>query len=415
LGIFKVSLISAKVRHRFYLILNFGTLKSTNYIQLILAYFFISVLLAVAYIWLIHFYVKGWLKTPHQTTKSSLGEYVGVSVIISVRNEEANIKACIESILRQDYPSSYYELIVVNDFSTDNTLKVLAGFGNQIKVYKLSEYLSSEAKFTANKKKAITLAVNEAKYDIILCGDGDCTYGERWISSMMQYHRKYHKKFISGPVDYIDARGFWKNFLLMDLVSMIGVTAGSIGQKKPVMASGANMLFEKKSFLSLGGYEGNDNIASGDDVFLMQKIFLEDNKAIGFVKNAEAFAYTQAPESFAEFINQRIRWTSKSGNMIDFRVKVVLLLNYLFYLTCFFNLFVLPWVDISFLGIGLLLLALKILIDILFFSNILAFYNKSFLLKWILPMEILHIIYVSFMGVLAIFGSYTWKGRNVKK
>jgi len=395
--------------------LNFTTLKSTNYIQLILAYFFISILLALAYIWLIHFYVKGWLKTPNQNTKKELGVYLGISVVISVRNEEANIKACIESILKQDYPKSTFELIVVNDFSTDNTLEVLAGFGDQIKVYKLSEHLASEAKFTANKKKAITLAVKEAKYDLILCGDGDCVYGERWISSMMQYYHKYHKKFISGPVDYYDTKGFWKNFLLMDLVAMIGVTAGSIGQKKPVMASGANMLFEKKSFLELGGYTGNENIASGDDVFLMQKIFLNDSNAVGFVKNADAFARTQSPASFSEFLNQRIRWTSKSGNMMDFRVKAILVFNYLFYLSCFTSLFILPWFDLLFLAFGCLLLALKILIDILFFGNILAFYNKSSLLKWIVPMEIIHIIYVSFMGVLAIFGSYTWKGRNVKK
>jgi len=408
-------LISAKVRFRIYLILNFTTLKSTNYIQLILAYFFISILLALAYIWLIHFYVKGWLKTPNQNTKKELGVYLGISVVISVRNEEANIKACIESILKQDYPKSTFELIVVNDFSTDNTLEVLAGFGDQIKVYKLSEHLASEAKFTANKKKAITLAVKEAKYDLILCGDGDCVYGERWISSMMQYYHKYHKKFISGPVDYYDTKGFWKNFLLMDLVAMIGVTAGSIGQKKPVMASGANMLFEKKSFLELGGYTGNENIASGDDVFLMQKIFLNDSNAVGFVKNADAFARTQSPASFSEFLNQRIRWTSKSGNMMDFRVKAILVFNYLFYLSCFTSLFILPWFDLLFLAFGCLLLALKILIDILFFGNILAFYNKSSLLKWIVPMEIIHLIYVSFMGVLAIFGSYTWKGRNVKK
>lgn len=408
-------MISAKVRHRIYLILNFSTLKSTNYIQLIFAYFFLTILLALAYIWLIHFYVKGWLKTPHQNTKADLGEQKGISVVISVRNEESYIKACIESILNQNYPKSNFELIVVNDFSTDNTLKVLAEFGDQIKVYKLSEHLGSEAKLTANKKKAITLAVNEAQYDLILCGDGDCTYGEKWISSMVQYHHKYHKKFMSGPVDYFDTKGLWKNFLLMDLVAMIGVTAGSIGQKKPVMASGANMLFEKKTFLALGGYSGNETIASGDDVFLMQKIFLQDNRAIGFVKNVDAFAKTQSPASFSEFLNQRIRWTSKSANMIDNRVKAILLFNYLFYLSCFMNLFILPWVDLIFLGFGLILLALKILIDILFFGNILAFYNKSALLKWILPMEILHIIYVSFMGVLAIFGSYTWKGRNVKK
>lgn len=359
--------------------------------------------------------MKGWLKTPHQNTKKELGLTKGVTVVVSVRNEEKNIQACLESILAQEYPKDKLEIIVVNDFSTDKTLKVLETFKDAIRVFKLSEVLPPENASLANKKKAISLAVNHAKFDLILCADGDCIYPKQWITSMVQYHHKYNKKFVSGPVDYFEASGFWNNFLLMDLVAMIGVTAGSIGQKKPVMASGANMLFEKDAFLEVNGYEGNDNIASGDDVFLMQKIFLRDKKSIGFVKNSSAIAKTKAPETFKEFLNQRIRWTSKSSNMVDNQVKLVLIFNYLFYISCFLTLFVLPWFDLTFLAFGILFFLLKVLIDILFFGNVLAFYNKSSLLKWIIPMEIIHIIYVSFMGVLAIFGTYTWKGRTVKK
>ncbi len=359
--------------------------------------------------------MKGWLKTPHQNTKKALGECCGVTVVVSIRNEEANINACLESILNQDYPKDKVEIIVVNDFSTDSTLELLEKFGDKIRLFNLSAVLPPENAQLANKKKAITLAVDKAKYQLILCADGDCVYGDKWIASMVQYQHKYQKKFISGPVDYIDSSGFWKQFLLMDLVAMIGTTAGSIGQKKPVMASGANMLFRKDAFIEVNGYEGNEGIASGDDVFLMQKIYLQDAKSIGFVKNSAAFARTHAPKTFTEFLNQRIRWTSKSNNMVDPKVKLVLLFNYLFYLTCFVNLFVLPWFHLSYLAFGALMFLLKILIDTLFFGNLLAFYNKSSLLKWIVPMEIIHIIYVSFMGVLAIFGSYTWKGRTVKK
>ena len=196
---------------------------------------------------------------------------------------------------------------------------------------------------------------------------------------------------------------------------MIGVTAGSIGQKKPVMASGANMLFEKEAFIEVGGYEGNEKIASGDDVFLMQKIFLKNNKSVGFVKNTEAFASTFAPQTFKEFLNQRIRWTSKSNNLVDNNVRLVLMFNYLFYIATFLSLFVLPWWHLSYLAFGLILFSLKILIDLLFFGNILAFYNKTYLLKWIVMMELLHIIYVSLLGFLAVFGTYKWKGRTIKK
>lgn len=136
---------------------------------------------------------------------------------------------------------------------------------------------------------------------------------------------------------------------------------------------------------------------------------------MGFVKNTEAIAFTIAPHTFSEFLNQRIRWTSKSTNMIDIKVKVVLVFNYLFYLALFLNFFVLPFFNIAFLVFGVVMMVFKLIIDTLFFTNILAFFNKSKLLKWMFPIEILHIIYVSVMGILALVGTYNWKGRTVKK
>jgi cellulose synthase/poly-beta-1,6-N-acetylglucosamine synthase-like glycosyltransferase len=147
----------------------------------------------------------------------------------------------------------------------------------------------------------------------------------------------------------------------------------------------------------------------------MQKIFIQDQKTIGFVKNKQAISKTAAPKSFREFLNQRIRWTSKSARMIDPKVKAVLTFNYLFYLCCFMNLFVLPLVDISFLFIGILMLALKMVIDTLFFSNMLAFFDRKDLFNYMLPIQLMHITYVSLLGVLAIFGNYTWKGRRINR
>ncbi len=359
--------------------------------------------------------MKGWLKTPHQNTKKDVPDTIGVSVVVAVRNESKSMRKCVESILNQKYAQDLVEVFVVDDFSTDDTLNILKEYENRIQLIELKNILPADRAHHANKKQAISYAVEQAKFPLILCGDGDCIYGELWIKSMMQYYGKYAKRFISGPVDYFESNTWWSKFLTMDLVSMIGVTAGSIGQKRPVMASGANMLFEKAVFKEVNGYQGNDHVASGDDVFLMQKIFLRDDKAIGFVKNRKAFAFTHPPESFKEFLNQRIRWTSKSGQLADKQVKGVLILNYLFYLICFISLFVLPWFNWVYLFLGLIVLGLKILIDVLFFKNILAFYNKSHLLKLIFPIELLHIVYVSLMGVLAIFGQYSWKGRQIKK
>lgn len=364
---------------------------------------------------LILFYTKGWLKTPNQNVKSYFPSTQGLTVIVVIRNEEAHIKACIQSILAQSYDSDWVEIIVVDDFSTDSSVSIVEKFKEEVKLIRLADTLGPEFASLANKKRGITQAVEQAKYDLILCGDGDCVYSPNWIKSMMQYYGKYHKQFFSAPVEFQRGDSIWRKFLDMDQLAMIGVTAGSIGQKKPVMASGANMFFVKQTFYEVGGYEDNKDVASGDDVFLMQKIFLRDQKAIGFVKNKQAIAQTAAPQSFREFLNQRIRWTSKSARMIDPKVKAVLIFNYLFYLSCFLNLFVLPLVDISFLFMGILMLALKMIIDTLFFSNMLAFFDRKDLFNYMLPIQLIHITYVSLLGVLAIFGNYTWKGRRINR
>jgi poly-beta-1,6-N-acetyl-D-glucosamine synthase len=376
--------------------------------------FLASFLFAWAYFILIYYYLKGWLKTPsHNTRKHDLPNS-RATIVVSVRNEEKNVVNCLKSILAQKIPASYYEIIVVNDFSTDNTLAEVAKVeASNLSVYRLRDHLAPEYAQIPNKKRAITLAVSKSKYDVIITADGDCIYPEYWLLSMLQYYDRTKRKLITAPVDYVHKEGFWHKFLMMDLAAMIGVTAGSIAQSKPVMSNGANMLFEKEAFIKVNGYEGNEHIPSGDDIFLLQKINKYYKDAIGFIKNDSAMAATQPPANFSEFLQQRIRWTSKSTKMMDGKVKAVLVLNYMFYLLSFSTLFILPFYDIVLLGAGLIILTLKTLVDFIFFSNILAFYNKTKLLKWLIVIEFLHITYVTFMGVLALFGTYKWKGRKV--
>lgn len=374
----------------------------------------ISFVFSLGYFALIYYYLKGWLKTPSHNTRKNEMPNSRATIIVPVRNEAKNIRACIESILAQKLPSKFYEIIVVNDFSTDQTASIVSKFEKEnIKLLHLKDFFSDEYATIPNKKRAISLAIEHAKFDVIITVDGDCTYPPFWLISMLQYYDRTRRKLITAPVDYYAKSNFWNYFLTMDLISLIGVTAGSIAQAKPVMANGANMLFEKDAFIAVNGYEGNEHIPSGDDIFLLQKINNKYKNAIGFIKNSNAIATTHTPDSFEEFVQQRIRWTSKSSKMIDVKVKVELVLQYLFFLFTFACLFILPFVNIKFLGAGLLMLGLKILVDSIFFTNLLSFYNKSYLIKWLLPIELLHIIYVSGMGMLTIVGSYKWKGRKV--
>lgn len=179
------------------------------------------------------------------------------------------------------------------------------------------------------------------------------------------------------------------------------------------MCNGANLAYEKKAFLEVGGFTGIDNIASGDDMLLMHKIFERHPDRVNFLKSPDAIVKTRPAQSLNEFLNQRIRWASKADKYSDKKITAVLLLVY------FFN----AW--ILFLGIltifypSLLywltgLLAAKTIVELFFLYPVAGFFKKEKLLWWFPLAQPFHILYTIIAGWLGKFGSYKWKDRKVK-
>ena len=110
-----------------------------------------------------------------------------VTVVVPVRNEECKIGNCIRCVLEQNYPMQLLEILVVNDFSSDETLQVVKHFEPQIELIDLKEVLPEDFRNKANKKTAIKLAIEKAKGDLIVTTDGDCEMGKNWIRSLVYY------------------------------------------------------------------------------------------------------------------------------------------------------------------------------------------------------------------------------------
>ena len=355
-------------------------------------------------------YDKNWLKTEKFTVNKNMKPSLKVSIIVSARNEEKNIAKCLNSLINQNYESNDFEIIVIDDFSEDRTVEIVLEF-KKVRLLKLNDNLEANYKNIANKKRAISLGVKNSKNEIIITVDADCFYKKDWLNYFAQYYLKHKSKMITAPVAFVSKNTFISDFLELDLISLMGITAATIKDNKPTMVNGANLLFEKKVFLEVEAYKGNENIASGDDVFLMQKIHAKYNSSISFLKSREAIAFTNAPFTFKEFLNQRIRWTSKSVVFADFHVKLSLLLNYLFYFSLFSNLFILSFFSLKFLIFGVLIFLLKYFIDRRFFKSLFLFFNTQNF-KTLLLIELLHIVYIFMLGLFSIYGKYSWKGRK---
>ena len=376
--------------------------------------FTVALLLTLAYCLLILFYLKHFIRLKHFKPGKKLKPYNRFSIIIPARDEEANIENCVRSIVQNDYPSNLFEIIVVDDFSTDNTLaiiKKLQQLFSNIRLIQLENI--HEAIVNSYKKKAIETAIRQAAYEWIVTTDADCLVPIKWLSLFDTYIQSSNTVFVAAPVKFINTNSFISIFQSLDFISLQGITAASVSAGFHSMCNGANLAYSKNAFFAVDGFKGVDDIASGDDMLLMHKIKQQYPSQIGYLFHPKAVVETLPITGWKSFINQRIRWASKARSYKDKRVFTVLLLVY------FFNLCLLLLLLLSIFHAGLLvwwfyLLLAKTVCEMAFMYTVSKFFKDQKLLWWFPFMQPLHIIYTVVSGFLGSFGSYQWKGRTVK-
>ncbi len=380
-----------------------------------------SLLLLLPYAALIIYYRQSWLELkPYNYEKEPQKNSTFISVIIAARNEEKNIGACIDSIMKQTYPADLFEVIVADDHSTDSTAAIVTSYSQtNIRLIKLSDFTNNE-NLNSYKKKAIETAISLAKGNLIVTTDADCMVPPEWLKTIASYYENTGSVFIAAPVAYIDSlrsgtvfKKLLKIFQSLDFMTLQGITGASVYKKIHGMCNGANLAYEKKTFQEVGGFKGIDNIASGDDMLLMHKIQKVYPGKIAYLKSNNVIVQTQPAETIKEFINQRIRWASKADRYPDIKITTVLFLVYFFNAwICFmavYSIFHLQAFCIFFL-----ILIAKVIVELFFLYPVAGFFKKQKLLWWFIPFEPLHIIYILIAGWLGKFGSYTWKERKVK-
>jgi len=332
------------------------------------------------------------------------------SIVIPARNEAANIKTCVESILAQNYPADFFEIIVIDDFSEDDTafiVKSLHAQNANVHLLSLSDYFKQE-EISAYKKKAIEKAILHARGNWIVTTDADCIAPPNWLLLFHQYIEKYQPVFIAAPVMFIKEKGFLNQFQLLDFLALQGITAAAVVAGKHSMSNGANLAFEKSAFIAVGGYQGVDEIASGDDMFLMHKMKMTLSNRIGYLFHPDAIVLTKAMQDWKSFLMQRIRWSSKARFYDDRSIFWVLLLVYLF------NFSFLLLLLMGHFGSLWIALAFKTFFELFFLDPVAKFYNLQTQLKYFVLYQPFHIAYTILAGLFGQVKTYTWKGRRVK-
>jgi poly-beta-1,6-N-acetyl-D-glucosamine synthase len=229
-----------------------------------------------------------------------------ISVIIPFRNEEHNFKNCFDSLAKQQY-SGEFEMIFINDHSTDNSVNMVQEFITSHPHLQISLHYLPEHK--TGKKQGVKLGIELSKYTIIATYDADCITQSNWLNEVAKSFSEDFIKIAIGEVVVPYGKKFSNLLQHSESVLTSMFTIYGVNNNRPLLISAANTAFKKDAFYELNGYSGNEHIPSGDDIFLMEKMLLHFGpKAFGTIREV---VKTNAVEGMSRFFLQRIRWFKK--------------------------------------------------------------------------------------------------------
>lgn len=360
----------------------------------------------IVYIIFVTWLIYAWYQVPR--IKNTIAPTdVFVSIVLPVRNEWPGVKGLLECIQEQTYP--HFELIVVDDYSQDDIafhlLPYLKESTIQCKFIQLSEQCGNTYCHTNNKKRAIAAGVEMAGGSLVICVDADIEMGRDWLKSMVIYFQTTGHQFFCAPVLFKKQNSIWGKFLEVDQITNMAVAEATTNVQKPFLAAGANMAFTSQAWNKVRGFHGVEDIVSGDDMFLLQRIEKMYPGEIGFNSARDAIVFTKPVSSLEGFIHQRVRWFSKSMSyerMFGFLILMGILLFNMYVVTQIFLL------AFSFHS-AMLILTLKMLCDILFIAAPLSKYDRSNAILFIPFFSILTALYIVCIACITPFWKFKWK------
>lgn len=365
----------------------------------------ILVLCGVIYSGFIAWCMLGWNKIP-LFVRSTIQQEKFISVIVPARDEEKHIHRCLTSLYGQNYSKALYEVIVVDDDSSDLTSHIVQEFmlTHQdfiCRVIKLEDTLA----LPSSKKQAIAKAVDMSGGEIIITTDADCIFPSDWIETVMAFYEEKNAGFVSGPVILSEERSFVEKIQSLEFLGLVAIGAASIQHNHPILCNGANISYRKDIFLKVGGYN-QDLVISGDDTHLLRKVHELNAGKIGFVKSPDACVVTQGINSWKGLFQQRLRWVSKIPGAMNVTTVIIASAAYFLHLGILWSVF-------SCNNVGLVVWFTKALVEFVFLFGVSAFYGKKRLLFYFIPAQIIYPVYITFLGFFSLVGSFHWKGRSL--
>ena len=351
--------------------------------------------------------LNNWFKIKDKSLDDLKVTNIKVAVIIPARNEEVNLPILLQSLIIQSYPKENFQIIVSDDHSTDNSIKITENIFKENNI-KNGKCLSSPKE---SKKEALAHAIRNTEAELIITTDADTTMDKDWLSSMVQEYESTGAYLICGPVKLIGQNNIFEKLQSIEFTGLSGIGASGIISNLPMFCNGANLAFSKKIFDEVEGYKHSLSF-SGDDTQLMLKIHKLYRGKISFLKDSRAIVQTSVIKRNSDFLEQRKRWASKIPNTLS---GFTIFISVLTWLVHFFLLiyFAKALIDFKFLLLVLPFILIAVS-EIVFLKSIGKFFNEN-ISSWLVLIALpFYCLYIVSVGLLAPFSTYQWKGRKVK-
>jgi poly-beta-1,6-N-acetyl-D-glucosamine synthase len=248
------------------------------------------------------FLVAGWRKV--RSTPPATVTYRGrISVIVPFCNEQHALPHLLSALAAQEGVD--YEVVLVDDGSRDDSVKIVRQFLERTPPGRFRLVVNADA----GKKQALTTGIGVAGGEVIVTTDADCTFSKEWLSVLVAPFVEAGVQFVAGAVRIHQGGRFFDHLQAIEFASLAGTSGATLVTGRPTMCNGANLAYRKAAFEEAGGYAGNLHVASGDDEFLMRKVFARHPQGLRYV--ARAVVTTQAASTLRAFFRQRLRWAAK--------------------------------------------------------------------------------------------------------
>lgn len=371
-----------------------------------------SLILVLIYLGLILWFYSGFEKSNSFVLADKTPQNT-FSIIIPFRNESQNLHLLIKSLNALKYPQSHFEIIFVDDDSNDDSRQIILNVLTTSKQGTI-KIIDNDRQSQSPKKDAITTGIKHASFDFIITTDADCEVPPYWLDAFDELIQSKKARMIAGPVAIANKNTFLSRFQIIEFLSLQAASIGAFGMKNPIMCNGANLCYEKRLFFEVNGFENNNHLASGDDMFMLENANRVNRDQVHFLKCDKAIVITQPLNSWTGLISQHQRWAAKSASYNSWLAKFTGIAVFLMNLWC---VALIPMLILNVIPLktGLSIVLIKFSIDFLLVFKSSRFFAQEETLFSFISASIVYPFFSIVVALKAIFQTFDWKGRKFKK